>query len=70
MKKLFIVQDNLGRDYEIPNIENFYQHPKEFHLNGISVHEEEGRYFIVNDNFREKIKKMFDSRKWPLPLKD
>ena len=63
MKKLFIVQDNLGRDYEIPDIESFYQHLKEFHLNGISVHEEEGHYFTVNDNFREKIKKMFDGRK-------
>ena len=63
MKKLFIVQDNLGRDYEIPNIESFYQHLKEFHLNGISVHEEKGHYFTVNDNFREKIKKMFDGRK-------
>ena len=63
MKKLFIVQDNQGRDYEIPNIESFYQHLNEFHQNGISVHEEEGHYFTVNDNFREKIKKMFDSRK-------
>ena len=42
MKKLFIVQDSQGRDYEIPNIESFYQHLEEFHLNGISVHEEEG----------------------------
>tara|TARA_B100000579_G_C22225792_1_gene573824 strand:+ start:96 stop:227 length:132 start_codon:yes stop_codon:yes gene_type:complete len=42
MKKLFIVQDSQGRDYEIPNIKSFYQHLKEFHLNGISVHEEEG----------------------------
>ena len=63
MKKLFIVHDNLGRDYEIPDIESFYQHLKEFHLNGISVHEEEGHYFNVNDNFIKKIKKMFDSKK-------
>ena len=63
MKKLFIVQDTRGRGYETPNIESFYQHLKEFHRNGISVHEEEGRYFIVNDNFREKIKKMFEGRK-------
>ena len=63
MKKLFIVQDNQGRGYEIPNIESFYQHLQEFHRNGISVHEEEGHYFTVDDKFRKKIKKMFDSRK-------
>ena len=57
------MQDNQGRDYEIFNIERFYQHLREFHLNGISLHEEEGHYFTVDDNFRKKIKKMFDSRK-------
>jgi len=53
MKKLFIVQDNQGRGYEIPNIESFYQHLQEFHRNGISVHEEEGHYFTVDDKFRK-----------------
>ena len=57
------MQDSQGRRYEIPNIESFYQHLQEFHRNGISVHEEEGHYFTVDDNFRNKIKKMFDSRK-------
>ena len=57
------MQDSQGRRYEIPNIESFYQHLQEFHRNGISVHEEEGHYFTVDDNFRKKIKKMFDSTK-------
>ncbi len=59
MGKLFIIHDYRGNSYEILDINSFYRHLKEFHFNGISVHEEEGHYFTVNNDSRKKIKEMF-----------
>ena len=63
MTKEFVIADNQGNDYEIKNIDTFYRHLLEFHSTGMSVHEEEGRYFNIDYAFREKIKTMFENSK-------
>ena len=59
MNDKIIIQDDRGNDVTV-KIKSFLKHIKEFHQTGVGVHEERGRYFTVDDNFRkmldEKIK--------------
>ncbi len=58
MKKT-IIKDNNNIDYIIKDLKSFYQHLVDYHHSGISLHEENGHYFTVNDDFRSKIKKLY-----------
>ncbi len=51
------IHDNNGNELKV-NLRKFINHINEFHKNGISIHEESGHYFTVDDKFREKLKKM------------
>jgi len=53
------IKDNNGKDYRIIDIKSFYKHLLDFHSEGTSLHEENGHYFTVNDDFRSKIKKLY-----------
>ena len=53
------VKDNNGNDYIIKDLKSFYQHILDYHASGTSLHEENGHYFTVNDNFRSKIVKLY-----------
>ena len=53
------IKDNNGVDYHITDIKSFYKHLLDFHSVGTSLHEENGHYFTVNDDFRSKIKKLY-----------
>ena len=53
-KKVTIKDDN-GRDCVIENIQIFHNHLQMFHKKGVSIHDENGHYFTVDDSFREKI---------------
>ncbi len=55
MNKL-ILTDRNGVDYEIKNPQRFSDHIFRVHESGSSIHEEEGHYFVVNDELREKIR--------------
>ena len=55
MKKL-ILTDRNGEDYEVKDPQRFSDHIFRVHGSGSSIHEEEGHYFVVNDEFREKIR--------------
>ena len=55
--KIVLIHDNNGNKVEV-NLEEFVKHINEFHKNGISIHEERGHYFTIDDRFREKLKKM------------
>ena len=55
MNKL-ILTDRNGVDYEVKNPQRFSHHIFRVHGSGSSIHEEEGHYFVVNDEFREKIR--------------
>ena len=55
--KTISIHDNNGNELKV-NLRKFINHINEFHKNGISIHEENGHYFTVDDKFREKLKKM------------
>ena len=55
--KIIFIHDNNGNQVKV-NLRKFINHINEFHKNGISIHEESGHYFTVDDKFREKLKKM------------
>jgi len=49
MKDKIIIQDDIGNDVTVET-KSFLKHIKQFHQTGVSVHEERGRYFTVDDN--------------------
>ena len=49
------MKDNDGRDYEIKDIKKFAKHIFQYHSNGISLHQEKGYNFTIDDTFREKV---------------
>ena len=55
--KIISIHDNNGNEVKV-NLRKFINHINEFHKNGISIHEESGHYFTVDDKFRDKLKKM------------
>ena len=60
MKKT-IIKDNNNIDYIIKDLKSFYQHLIDYHHSGTSLHEENGHYFTVDDDFRSKIKKLYQN---------
>ena len=50
-----ILTDQNGVDYEVKNPQRFSDHIFRGYGSGSSIHETEGHYFVVNDEFREKI---------------
>ena len=42
------------------DIDQFKKHLDEYHLNGSSVHEENGHYFTVDQKFRDKINSLYE----------
>ena len=58
MKKVEITDDT-GKIIKV-DIEKFKKHLDEYHSTGSSVHDEDGHYFTVNQNFRDKIKSLYE----------
>ena len=54
-----IIKDDNGKDVEV-DLKKFMEHIDKFHKTGTSIHDEDGHYFTVNDDFRNKLKKMDD----------
>ena len=52
---VYKIKDNIGRNYEIKDIDRFIEHIFKFHAIGSSLHEENGYYFTINDKFRKKM---------------
>ena len=52
------INDNQGQSVEV-DIDEFKKHLDEFHSSGSSVHDEDGHYFTVDQNFRDKIKSLY-----------
>ena len=54
-----IIKDYYGKDYQVKNIEKFKKHIIDYHsINGKgdnSLHEENGRYFKITDEFYKEI---------------
>ena len=53
------IKDNQGNSIEV-DIDQFIKHLDEYHSTGSSVHDEDGHYFTVNQNFRDKIKSLYE----------
>ena len=54
MSKVIIKDDN-GREVEV-DLNKFIDHINQYHKTGTSIHDENGHYFTVDDNFRKKLK--------------
>ena len=60
--KILKIKDNSGNDYIIKDIESFHQHIQDYHSSGTSLHEENGHYFTVDDDFRFKIETLYKNQ--------
>ena len=54
-----IIKDDNEKDVEV-DLKKFMEHIDQFHKTGTSIHDENGHYFTVNDDFRNKLKKIED----------
>ena len=61
MKKT-ILKDDHGKSLEV-DLKEFLDHLNEYHKVGISTHTQSGCSFTVNDEFRNKINKLFNEKK-------
>ena len=57
------IKDSNGVEYVIKDIKKFAKHIFEFHSTGISLHQEDGYDFIVDDTLREKIAELIKKEK-------
>ena len=60
MRKAKIKDDN-GKLIEI-DIEKFKKHLDKYHSTGSSLHEENGHYFTVDNDFRDKIEILYEQK--------
>ena len=56
MSKVKIKDDN-GNEIEV-GLDRFQKHIDKYHSSGTSIHDENGHYFTVDDNFRKKLMEM------------
>ena len=61
MKKT-ILKDDHGKSLEV-DLKEFLDHLNEYHKAGISTHTQSGCSFTVNDEFRNKINKLYNEKK-------
>ena len=52
------IKDDNGKKIEV-DLEKFQKHIDKFHSSGTTIHDENGFYFTVNDDFRKKLKEFF-----------
>ena len=55
------IKDNNGKMIEI-DIKKFKKHLDEYHSTGSSLHEENGHYFTVDEDFRDKIESLYEQK--------
>ena len=60
MKKTILKDDN-GKSLEV-DLKEFFDHLNEYHKTGTSLHTQEGCAFIINDEFRAKIRKLYEQK--------
>ena len=60
MRKVKIKDDN-GKLIEI-DIVKFKKHLDQYHSTGSSLHEENGHYFTVDNDFRDKIESLYEQK--------
>ena len=55
------IHDNEGKSVEV-DIDIFKKHLDEYHSTGSSLHEENGHYFTVDKDFRDKIESLYEQK--------
>ena len=60
MKKTILKDDN-EKSLEV-DLKTFLDHLNEYHKSGISTHTRSGCSFTVNEEFRKKIKKLYEEK--------
>ena len=60
MKKTILKDDN-GKSLEV-DLKTFLDHLNEYHKTGTSLHTQGGSTFTVNEEFRTKIKKLYEEK--------
>ena len=60
MKKTILKDDN-GKSLEV-DLKLFLDHLEEYHETGTSIHTQSGCSFTVDDEFRKKIKKLYEEK--------
>ena len=55
------INDNQGQTVEV-DIDKFKKHLDDYHSSGSSVHDENGHYFTIDKNFREKINNLYEQK--------
>ena len=60
MKKT-VLKDDDGKSLEV-DLRAFLDHLNEYHKTGTSIHDENGHYFTVNEEFRKKLKKISENK--------
>ena len=60
MKKT-ILKDDHGKSLEV-DLKAFLEHLNEYHKAGISTHTQSECSFTVNEEFRKKIKKLYEEK--------
>ena len=60
MKKT-VLKDDDGKFLEV-DLKVFLDHLNEYHKTGTSVHTQSGCSFTVDDEFRKKIKKLYEEK--------
>ena len=55
------INDNQGKSIEV-DIDKFKKHLDEYHSSGSSVHDEDGHYFTVDQNFMDKINNLYEQK--------
>ena len=60
MKKT-VLKDDDGKSLEV-DLKTFLDHLNEYHKSGISTHTQSGCSFTVNEEFRNKIKKLYEEK--------
>ena len=62
MNKL-IFTDRNDMNYEVKNLQRFSNYIFRVHGSGSSIHKEEDHYFVVDDEFKKKIKNFLSNNK-------
>ena len=56
-----ILKDDYGKSLEV-DLKEFLDHLNEYHKNGTSLHTQGGCSFTVNEEFRTKIRKLYEQK--------
>ena len=55
--KQTVLKDDNGNNIEV-DLKVFIDHINQYHKTGTSIHDENGHYFTVNEEFRKQLKKI------------